>query len=60
MKSRIDGSCVRSCAIVPRRSRGSQDLGHKTPSQRFKILIQIQGYIQEYDVAQYGTYVISG
>ncbi len=59
MKSQIDGSCVRSCVIVPRRSRGSQDPGHKTPSEGFKILIWIQGYIQEYDVAQYGAYVIS-
>ncbi len=59
MKSQIDGSCVRSCVIVPRRSCGSEDPGHQTPSQGFKILIRIQGYIQEYDVAQYGTYVIS-
>jgi hypothetical protein len=59
MKSQIDGSCVRSCVIVPRRSHGFQDPGHKTPSQGFKILIRIQGYIKEYDVAQYGAYVIS-
>ncbi len=59
MKSQIDGSCVRSCVIVPRRTHGSQDSGHKTPSQGFKILIRIQGYIQEYDVARYGAYVIS-
>ena len=59
MKSQIDGSCVRSCVIVPRHSCGSQDPGHKTPSQGFKILIQIQGYIQEYDVVQYGPYIIS-
>jgi hypothetical protein len=59
MKSQIDGSCVRSYVIVPGRSRSFQDPGHKTPSQGFKILIRIQGYIQEYDVAQYGAYVIS-
>jgi hypothetical protein len=59
MKSQIDGSCIRSCVIVPRGSHGSQDPGHKTPSQGFKILIQIQGCIQEYDVVQYGTYVMS-
>ncbi len=59
MKSQIDGACIRSCVIVPRRSRGFQDPSHKTPSQGFKILIQIQGYIQEYDVAPYGAYVIS-
>ncbi len=59
MKSQIDRSCVRSCVIVPRNIRCSQDPGHKTPSQGFKILIQIQGYIQEYDVAWYGAYVIS-
>ncbi len=59
MKSQIDGSCVRSCVIMPRRSHGLQDPGHKTLSQGFKILIQSQGYIQEYDVAQYGTSVIS-
>jgi hypothetical protein len=44
---------------MPRRSRGFQDPGHKIPSQGFKILIQIQGYIQEYDVARYGAYIIS-
>ena len=55
----IDGSCVRSYVIVPRCSRGFQDPGHKTPSQGFKILIRIQGYIQDYDVAQYGVSVIS-
>ena len=59
MKSQIDGSCIRSCVIEPRCSRGSQDPGHKTPSQGFKILIQIQGYIQEYDVAHYVAYIIS-
>jgi hypothetical protein len=59
MKSQIDRSCVRSCVIVPRHSCRSQDPGHKTPSQGFKIMIRIQGYIQEYDVAQYGTYIIS-
>ena len=59
MKSQIDGSCVRWCVIVPRCSHGSQDPGHKTPSQGFKILIHIQGYIQEYDMAQYGTSIIS-
>jgi hypothetical protein len=59
MKSQRDGSCVRSCVIMPRHSRGFQDPGHKTPSQGFKILIRIQGYIQEYDMAQYGAYVIS-
>ena len=55
----IDGSCVRSYVIVPRCSCGFQDPGHKTPSQGFKILIRIQGYIQDYDVAQYGASVIS-
>jgi hypothetical protein len=59
MKSQIVGSCVRSCVIVLRRSCGSQDPGHKTPSQGFKILVRIQGYIQEYDVGHYGAYVIS-
>jgi hypothetical protein len=59
MKSQIDGSCIRPCVIVPRCSRGFQDPGHKTSSKGFKILIQIPGYIQEYDVAQYGAYVIS-
>jgi hypothetical protein len=59
MKSQMDGSCIRSCVIVPRHSRGSQDPGHKTPSQGFKILNQIQGYIQAYDVVRYGAYVIS-
>ncbi len=61
MKSQTDGSCAsaRSCVIVPRRSPGFQDPGHKTPSQGFKILIRIQGYIQEYDVARYGAYIIS-
>ncbi len=54
----IDGSCVRSYVIVPRCSRGFQDPGHKTPSQGFKILIRIQGYIKDYDVAQRGAYVI--
>ena len=55
----IDGYCVRSYVIMPRCSHGFQDPGHKTPSQGFKILIRVQGYIQEYDVAQYGVYVIS-
>ncbi len=59
MKNQIDGSCVRSHVIVPRRSHGFQDPGHKTPSQGFKILIRIQGYIQDYDVVRYGTSVIS-
>ncbi len=47
----IDGSCVRWYVIMPRCSRGFQDPGHKTPSQGFKILIRVQGYIQDYDVA---------
>ncbi len=55
----IDGSCVRSYVIVPRFSRSFQDPRHKTLSQGFKILIRIQGYIQDYDVAQYGASVIS-
>jgi hypothetical protein len=55
----IDGSYIRSYVIVPRCSRGFQDPGHKTPSQEFKILIRIQGYIQEYDMVRYGTSVIS-
>ncbi len=40
-------------------SHGFQDPGHKTPSQGFKILIRLQGYIQEYDVVGYGASVIS-
>ncbi len=55
----IDGSFVRSYVIMPRCRCGFQDPGHKTPSQGFKILIQVQGYIQDYDVAQYGASVIS-
>jgi hypothetical protein len=55
----IDGSWVRSHVIVLRCSRGFQDPGHKTPSQGFKILIHVQGYIQDYDMAQYGMSVIS-
>ena len=58
-KRSIDGSCVRSYVIVPRCSHGFQDPGHKTPSQGFKILIRIQGYIQDYDVAGYGASIIS-
>ncbi len=53
----IDGSRVRSYVIVPR-CRGFQDPGHKTPSQGFKILILVQGYIQDYDMARCGVYVI--
>ncbi len=45
--------------IVPRCSHGVQDPGHKTPSQGFKILIRVQGYIQEYEVARYGASIIS-
>ncbi len=55
----IDGSCVRSYVIVPRCSRSFQDPGHKTPSQGFKILVLVQGYIQDYDVVRYGASVIS-
>ncbi len=55
----IDGSCVRSYVIIPTCSHGFQDPGHKIPSHRFKILIHIQGYIQEYDVVRYGASVIS-
>ncbi len=55
----IDGSCVRSYVMVPRCSHGFQDPGHNTPSQGFKILIHVQGYIQDYDVARYGASVIS-
>jgi hypothetical protein len=55
----IDGSCVRSYVIVPRCNCGFQDPSHKTPSQGFKILIRVQGYIQDYDVVQYGASVIS-
>ncbi len=54
----IDGSCVRSYVIVPRCSRGFQNPGHKTPRQGFKILIYVQGYIQDYEVARRGGYVI--
>ncbi len=59
MKNQIDGSCVRSYVIVPRCSHGFQDPGHKTPRQGFKILIHVQGYIQDYDMARYGASVIS-
>ncbi len=59
MKNQNDRSCIRSYVIVPRCSRGFQDPGHKTPSQRCKILIRVQGYIQDYDVVQYGMSVIS-
>jgi hypothetical protein len=55
----IDRSCVRSYVFVPRCSRGFQDPGHKTPSQGFKILIYVQGYIQDYEVARYGASVNS-
>jgi hypothetical protein len=55
----MDRSCIRSYVIVPRCSHGFQDPGHKTPSQGFKILIPIQGYIQDYDMARYGASVIS-
>ncbi len=55
----IDGSCIRSYVIVPRCHCGFQDPGYKTPSQGFKILIRVQGYIQDCDVAQYGASVIS-
>ena len=51
----IDRSCVRSYVIMPRCCCSFQDPGYKTPSQGFKILICIQGYIQNYDVARYGT-----
>ncbi len=44
--------------IVPSCTRGFQDPGHKTPIQGFKILIHVQGYIQDYDVVQRGAYVI--
>ncbi len=47
----IDGSFVRSYVIVPRCSCSFQDPGNKTPSQGFKILIRVQGYIQDYAVA---------
>ncbi len=55
----IDRFCVRSYVIVLRCIHGFQDPGHKTPSQGFKILIRIHGYIQEYDVVQFGASVIS-
>ncbi len=55
----MDRSCVRSYSIVPRCSHGFQDPGHKTPSQGFKILIRIQGYIQDYDVARRSASVMS-
>jgi hypothetical protein len=54
----IDRSCVRSYVIVPRFSRGFQDPGHKTPSQEFKILIPIQGCVQDYEVTGRGAFVI--
>jgi hypothetical protein len=59
MKNQIDGSWVRSYVIMPKRSHGFQDPGHKIPGQGFKILIRVQGYIQEYDVVRYGASVIS-
>ncbi len=55
----IDRSCVRSYVIVPSCHCSFQDPGHKTPSQGFKILIRVQGSIQDYDVARYGVSVIS-
>ncbi len=55
----MDGLCVRSYVIVSRCSHGFQDPGHKTPSQGFKILIHIQRYIQDYDVAQGSMSVMS-
>ncbi len=58
MKNQIDGSCIRSYVAVPRRSHGFKDPSHKTPSQGFKILIRVQGYIQAYDVARYGASII--
>jgi hypothetical protein len=54
----IDRPCVRSYVIVPRCRRGVQDPSHKTPSQGFNILICVQGYIQGYDMARYGTSII--
>jgi hypothetical protein len=54
----IDGSCVRSYVIVLRCSPGFQDPDRKTPSQGFKILIRVQGYIHDYDMAGCGEYVI--
>ncbi len=54
----IIGSCVRSYVIVQKWSRGFQDPGHNTPSQGFEILIYVQGFIQDYDMAQRGAYVI--
>ncbi len=44
--------------IVPRCSRVFQDPGHKTLTQGLKILIHVQGCIQDYDMAQRGAYVI--
>jgi hypothetical protein len=58
-KESIDWSCVRSYVIMPRCSHSFQDPGHKTPSQGFKNLIRVQGYIKNYDVAQYGAPLIS-
>jgi hypothetical protein len=55
----IDGSYVRSYVIMPRWSRSLQNHGHKTLRQGLKILIHVQGYIQDYDVAQYGVSIIS-
>ncbi len=55
----MDRSCVRSYVIMPRCSHGFQDPGHKTPSQGFKIRFRIQGYIQDYDVAQCSASVMS-
>ncbi len=55
----IDRSCVRSYVIVPRCRPGFQDPGYKTPSQGFKILIHVQGYIQDCNVARYGASIIS-
>ncbi len=58
-KGSIDGSYIRSYVIMPRCSCGFQDPSHMTPSQGFKILVRIQGYIQEYDMVRYGASVIS-
>jgi hypothetical protein len=35
--------------------RGFQDTGHKILSEGFKIMIQVQGYIKDYDMAPCGA-----
>jgi hypothetical protein len=48
----MDGSCLRSCVIVPRCGHGIQDPVHKTPRPHPRIYPRS-------DVAQYGASIIS-